>query len=85
MNLFIAFATRQSLATCLPSVIVFCGFVLRVGFSQLMMHTDTNEENLALFLKLLDNALQHEVSPPSFPLSLPSLFLFLWCVVGTIT
>ncbi len=31
------------------------------GFSQLMMHTDTNEDNLTLFIKLLDNALQHEV------------------------
>ena len=28
-----------------------------------MLHTDTNEENLSGFLKLLDTALQHEVRP----------------------
>lgn len=38
-----------------------CGVFVCAGFSQLMMHTDTNEENLTIFLKLLDNALQHEV------------------------
>ncbi len=26
-----------------------------------MMHTDTNEENLGAYIKLLDAALQHEV------------------------
>jgi hypothetical protein len=26
-----------------------------------MMHTDTNEDNLSAFIKLLDSALQHEV------------------------
>lgn len=31
------------------------------GFNQLMMHTDTNEENLGAYIKLLDAALQHEV------------------------
>lgn len=30
------------------------------GFSQLMLHTDTNEDNLGAFIKLLDGALQHE-------------------------
>ena len=32
------------------------------AYHQLMLHTDTNEENLSGFLKLLDMALQHEVS-----------------------
>jgi hypothetical protein len=31
------------------------------AYHQLMLHTDTNEENLSGFLKLLDTALQHEV------------------------
>ncbi len=31
------------------------------GFNQLMMHTDTNEDNLGAYIKLLDAALQHEV------------------------
>ena len=31
------------------------------AYHQLMLHTDTNEENLSGFLKLLDMALQHEV------------------------
>ena len=31
------------------------------GYSQLMLHTDTNEENLGAFITLLDIALQHEV------------------------
>jgi predicted lipid-binding transport protein (Tim44 family) len=26
------------------------------GFRQIMMHTDTNEENLGVFIKLLDTA-----------------------------
>ena len=36
--------------------------VVSTGFNQLMLHTDTNEDNLTAFLKLLDNALQHEVT-----------------------
>ena len=32
------------------------------AYHQLMLHTDTNEENLSGFLKLLDMALQHEVN-----------------------
>ena len=39
-------------------ILVLCG----AGFSTLMSYTDTNEENLGAFIRLLDSALQHEVT-----------------------
>lgn len=38
-------------------------FPFSVGFSQLMLHIDTNEDNLSAYIKLVDAALQHEASP----------------------
>ena len=37
-------------------------YINPIVFSQLMMHTETNEENLTAYIKLLDNAMCHEVS-----------------------
>jgi hypothetical protein len=50
------------------------GVAMAKGFSQLMMHMDTNEENLGVFIKLLDAALQHE----AFTLDQKKLFFNHW-------
>lgn len=51
-----------------------------VGFSTLMSYTDTNEENLSSFIKLLDSALQHEVAlqpPPTLHYRVTHVYMYI--------